>query len=384
MRSKKHDFRQVRHEIKSKRRERYEELKDKISKIENELKGKKRETQRIRKESLAAEDSAANSEHKKKRKSVQQETSRLRAELRAAKKDERAENIGRKKRKKRAQQEIFHLERELAAAKGQRAVAGALPDFVIIGEKKCGTTFFYHLLSQHPFVEPTAKKELHFFDAHFDLGVEWYRQCFPAPRWEHGRKTITGEATPYMSHRLAPGRMAEVVPGAQLIALLRNPVERTYSDYQQMVRKGREPRTFEEAIEAAEKVRSLGRGGEAAEREDRVNSGAKRHRYLSRSIYVDQLMRWAEFFPNEQMLILKSEDLFENPQDTLQSVLNFLDLPDWGPEASEIRKERKERDKRNPGGYEGGIDPSTRRRLEEYFEPHNKRLYDYLGTDFGW
>ncbi len=65
-----------------------------------------------------------------------------------------------------------------------------------------------------------------------------------------GRRTITGEATPYLGYPLAPERIAEVVPRAQLIVLLRGPADRAYSDYQQVARKGRENRTFEETIEA--------------------------------------------------------------------------------------------------------------------------------------
>jgi hypothetical protein len=380
VRSKKHAFRQARNEIKSERREEYKQLKNKISKIEDELQDKKRETKRIAEELRTAEDPAEISEHQERKKRIQQEIFHLRTELRATKKTARAENIGRKKSKKRAQQEIFQLERELGAARKQRArneETGALPDFVIIGERKCGTTFLYHLLTQHPLVEPCAKKELHFFDALFDEGIGWYRRCFPAPRLEDGRRTITGEATPYMSHRLAPERMAKVVPEARLIALLRNPVERTYSDYQQVVRKGRETRIFEEAIGAAEKARSSGRGGRSPELEDRA--GLDRHGYFSRSIYVDKLLRWSEFFPREQMLVLKSEDFFENPHQTLKSVLEFLGLPEWEPEASEIIPR-----KRNKGSYEEEMDPATRRRLEEYFEPHNRRLYGYLGVDLGW
>jgi Sulfotransferase domain len=385
MRSKKHALKQVRSEIKSQRREEYKRLRNKISKIENELQDKRREANRIAEERRTAEDPAAISAYEERKERIQRDINGLRTELRITKKKARTENVGRKKSKKRAQQEIFQLEREIGAAKERRArnrETGALPDFVIIGERKCGTTFLYHLLGQHPLVEPAASKELHFFDALFEQeGVEWYRQCFPAPRWEDGRRTITGEASPYMSHLLAPERMAGVVPEARLIALLRNPVERTYSDYQQVARKGRETRTFEEALGASGKGWSV-RGAEFTELED--DAHPNRRGYLSRSIYVDHLQRWAEFFPREQMLVLKSEDLFEYPRRTLKTVLAFLDLPEWQFEALEIRKERKKRDKRNIGGYEQEMDPATRRRLEEYFEPHNRRLYEYLGVDFGW
>jgi hypothetical protein len=171
------------------------------------------------------------SEHKKKLrseiKSKKQQLSQTKRDFRSA--EERAARIECKRRKKTLQQELYELERELRAAQKGRAMSapaaqsaprvagepgmGVLPDFVVIGGKKCGTSFFYHLLSQHPYVEPAAAKELHFFDRHFDEGLEWYRRCFPQPRWEDGRRTITGEATPgYMRSSLAPVRMARVVP----------------------------------------------------------------------------------------------------------------------------------------------------------------------------
>jgi hypothetical protein len=320
----------------------------------------------------------AASEQKKTIKSKKRELSRVKKELSAA--TGRAEIVEHRKRRKRLEQEVFQLEREYRTANGRAADepgVGALPDFLIIGAMKAGTTFLYNLLTRHPLVEHAAAKELHYFDNLIEEeGIEWYRRCFPRPRWEDGRRAISGEATPYLAHLRAPERAAQVVPEARLIALLRNPVDRAYSDYQQVARKNREPRTFEE-VTAAKKTRPLGEGGEPSEREDPAGL-ADDPKYLSRSIYVDQLMRWSTFFAKEQMLVLKSEDLFERPQETLKLILDFLDLPDWEPEAwGEVPK------KRNKGKYEG-MDPATRRRLEEYFEPHNKRLYEYLGVDFEW
>ncbi len=333
------------------------------------------------------------SEQRKRLKSKRYEWEQARNELRAAK--EPAERIEHTKRAKRARQEIFRLKRELRAAKEKQAEgtlggglaaphagyeepgAGALPDFVIIGAKKCGTTSLYHLLDRHPHVESAATKELHYFDYLFDEeSIEWYRRCFPPPSWKDGRRTITGEATPgYLFHRSVPGRMAEAIPEARLIALLRNPVDRAYSDYQHQVRLGQETRSFEEAIEA-EMMRRSGKEGKTSEHEHRVSpEGGLYHGYLSWGVYVDPLLRWSKFFSDEQMLVLKSEDFFERPTEILKLVLGFLRLPDWEIGGWEIR---------NKGMYEQEMDPATRRRLEEYFEPHNRRLYEYLGTDFGW
>ena len=331
------------------------------------------------------------SEQRERIESKRREFFRVQRELGAAK--DYKERLKYKKRKKRIQQEIFELTREFRAAEEQGSEAspdgrptpqatnesavGALPDFFIIGAKKCGTTFLYHLLTQHPLVEHAASKELHFFDALFDEGVEWYRRCFPSPRWKDGRRIITGEATPLMAHPRAPRRMAKVIPQARLIALLRNPIDRAYSDFQQVVSKGRETRTFDEAI-GVEKLRPLDKEGNTSEDEGRISLDDNSE-HLTRSIYVDQLARWSRFFGDEQMLVLKSEDFFERPADTLKLVLNFLNLPEWEPKTREIIPK-----KRNKGDYEQKMDPTTRRRLEEYFEPHNRRLYEYLGADFGW
>jgi hypothetical protein len=287
--------------------------------------------------------------------------------------DSRAKSIEYKKRKKGVQQEIFRLDNELLrvakelsnevlngwqAPQGTgEAATGALPDFLIIGARKCGTTFLYDLLTRHPYVEPAAKKELHYFDILFkEEGLEWYRRCFPAPRWKDGRRIITGEATPYLdaSHGV-PKRVARVLPRARLIALLRNPVDRAYSDYQQARRKGREPLTFEEAIQAEKTQTLAGR------------------QYLYRSTYVHHLLRWSKYFGEDQMLVLKSEDFFERMQGPLERVLDFLDLPSWKSEALKNR---------NTGKYELEMDPATRQRLEEYFEPYNERLYKQWGVNF--
>ena len=263
--------------------------------------------------------------------------------------------------------ELAKLKRERLQQK-QAAIGsgkGRLPDFVVIGAKKCGTTLLYHLLTQHPYVDPAAKKELHYFDGFFDEGIDWYRRCFAPQKWKDGRRTITGEATPYLQKLSVAERMAKVIPQAQLIVLLRNPVDRAYSDYQQTVRLFAETKTFEEAITTEERWRD-GRavGGD----------------YVERGIYVDQLLHWTKFFSRDQILVLKSEDFFERTSDTLDVVLKFLRLsPTRSPELQSLLRK-----KRNKGEYQQGMSLVTRRRLEEYFEPHNRRLYEYLDVDFGW
>ena len=253
--------------------------------------------------------------------------------------------------------------------------ANTMPDFVIIGAQKCGTTFLYNLLGQHPHVALAAKKEIHYFDHHFsNKGRGWYRAHFPSPTWKDGRKSITGESSPYyLFHPHAARRLAQVVPEARLIVLLRNPVDRAYSHYHQEARRGYEPLTFEKAIEA-EEARVRVERDKMLEDEHYASFNHQHFSYLSRGLYVDQLMEWSRFFEDEQMLVLKSEDLFGQASNALRSVLDFLGLPGYEPEATKPYLE----------GRYPPMDPATRRRLEDFFEPHNRRLYEYLGVDFGW
>lgn len=256
---------------------------------------------------------------------------------------------------------------------------GMLPDYVLIGAQKCGTSFLYDLLTQHPYVEPATRKEVHYFDIHYSKGIDWYRGHFPQPTWKEGRRFITGEASPYyVFHPHAARRVAEILPNARLIVLLRNPVDRAYSGYHQSVRRGNEPlTTFEAAIEM-EGTRLRGEREKMLKDENYFSFRYQKFSYLSRGVYVDQLVTWSRFFGRDQMLVLKSEDLFDQMQDTLERVLDFLGLPRWMPKL--FSKALKASD----NGYYPPMNTSTRQELHAYFKPYNQRLYEYLGVDFGW
>ncbi len=252
-----------------------------------------------------------------------------------------------------------------------------LPDLLIIGAQKCGTTFLYQLLVQHPRVKSAFVKEVHYFDLNFAKGNNWYRSNFPL-RMRNTRTYITGEASPYyLFHPHAAKRASMVVPDAKLIILLRNPVDRAYSHYQHQTKRvageARETLTFEEAIEAEERV--LPAEVSRMLRDESYKSSSHRTRsYLSRGRYMDQLQVWSSFFQREQMFIAKSEDLFSGTTNSLERMLDFLEIPHWAPETYSIPNKRE---------YTG-LDPLVRQRLDEYYKPHNQRLYEYLGVDLGW
>jgi Sulfotransferase domain len=256
---------------------------------------------------------------------------------------------------------------------------GALPDFLIIGTEKGGTTFLYYALCEHPYIEPATEKEVHFFDTRkwFDKGGGWYQSQFPGPAWKDGRRIITGEASPYyLFHPFVPRRISSILPGAKLIALLRNPVDRAYSAYIDKVSAGQEILSFEDAL-AEEENRTAGELEKMLADERYYSSNLRVYAYRARGIYVDQLQRWHEYFSPDQLLVLRSEDLFTDPVGTVQTVHKFLDLPKYDANVT-LPEERRNSRMYSP------MTPETRERLEQFFEPHNRRLYDYLGVDFHW
>ena len=168
---------------------------------------------------------------------------------------------------------------------------------------------------------------------------------------------------------LAPERAARLLPGARLVALLRNPVERALSHYQHEVRGGRESLPFERAIE--QEVERLS-GEEERLRSDPTYYSFNHHRYsyVRRGRYLEQLRRWVEHFPRSQLLVLQSERLFADPVAATAAVHEFLG----------VRPHRLEHYK--PflhGAYDRAMPAGVRTRLVEYFEPHNRELYEWLG-----
>jgi len=244
---------------------------------------------------------------------------------------------------------------------------GKLPDFIIIGCQRGGTTSLYNYITNHPDVESASQKELHFFDYKFNRGLHWYKEQFPDNK-------ITGEASPYyITHPHAPKRIAQAKSDVKIIALLRNPVDRAYSHYHHEVRIGCEKLSFEEAIKNEHK--RLEGEVEKMMKDESYYSYAHQHfTYLERGKYVDQLKNWFKYFNNNQILILPSESFFNNIHISLKKVFEFLNLS----VKSEIEKKIY-----NLGNY-SPLEPDIRKELSEYFSPYNKRLYAYLQRDYGW
>lgn len=262
------------------------------------------------------------------------------------------------------------LLRETFRAYG-RATASVrpLPNFLILGAQKAGTTALYAYLRWHPQVTGPSFKEVSFFDRHYARGERWYRAHFPARR-----RPAIGEASPsYLLHPLAPERVAALLPDARLIVLLRNPIDRAFSHYQHEVALGREPLSFEDAV-AAEDERLRGEVERMLADPAYFSHAWWNYTYVARGRYAEQIERWYAAFPRERLLVLFTEELAGEPGATYRRVLEFL-----GIGAHELRLYPRifERE------YEP-MRPETRAQLERTFADANRRLEALLGSALPW
>ncbi|MGK7920366.1 MAG: tetratricopeptide repeat protein [Trichodesmium sp.] len=244
------------------------------------------------------------------------------------------------------------------------------PNFMIIGAIKGGTSSLYFYLTKHPSVLPAVEKELHFFKVNSYKTIDWYLSQFPAiPEQQN---FLTGEATPnYIYSVEAANKVFSYFPNIKLIAILRNPIERAVSHYYMDKRLGQEQRNFAEVVAAETKI--LQKIINQSQNTASFLQG-KKIRYLGLGLYLYFLQEWMNIFPRKQFLILKSEDMYENPAATTKQVFDFLGLPNH---------QLLEYKNYYPGSYPP-IDASLRCQLSELFQPHNQKLEEYLGIKFNW
>ncbi len=264
---------------------------------------------------------------------------------------------------------------------------GRLPDFLIIGAMRSGTTALSNWLGQHPDVFIAPGKELHFFDRHFDMGVDWYRSQFKRA----GEATRLAEATPnYLHEPEAIERISQVIPEVKLLIILRNPVDRAYSHYWHNQSRGKESLSFAEAIEAEQ----------ARISSDKANRAF--YSYASRGHYITQLDEVLSRFRRSALHVEIAEEFFSDPERRLPIIFRFLDIdPTFVPSKVDERINRfvefrsvrlRAFSKRLPGVAAGVIgrlnvrsgsdyppmEPIVRAHLESVFERSNQRLATLL------
>ncbi|WP_396452677.1 sulfotransferase domain-containing protein [Actinomadura sp.] len=272
-----------------------------------------------------------------------------------------------------------------ATRAGGRLTAGArmLPDFLMVGTQRGGTTSLFRALAAHPAViQPNFHKGVHYFDVNYPRGLSWYRGHFPVRQLAERRAAAAMDgAAPmafesagyYMHHPLAPERIARDLPGVKLIVLLRDPVVRTYSAHKHELARGFETEPFERALDL-EAERLAGEVEKIKADPGYVSHSHRHHSYVDRSQYADQIERLFELFGRDRVLVLFAEDFFSEPEPCYDSILEFLGLPHWRPASFERHNAR-------PGSP---LPDRLQRRLADHFAPYDDKLAALLGTEPAW
>ena len=250
--------------------------------------------------------------------------------------------------------------------------ARMLPDFLLVGTQRGGTTSLFRALAPHPGVaQPTFHKGVHYFDVHYERGPSWYRGHFPLRR---GERLAFESAGYYMHHPLAPERIAADLPGAKLLVLLRDPVERAFSAHKHELARGFETEpSFERALEL--EPERLDGEVERILADPAYLSHAHRHlAYLDRGRYADQLEVLFKLFGRERVHVTFAEDFFAEPEPAYDAVVDFLGLPRWRPAAFERHNARPS----------APLTPELRARLADHFAPQDERLAALLGRVPPW
>lgn len=257
----------------------------------------------------------------------------------------------------------------------------ALPDFVVVGGQRCGTTSLFKNLADHPQVlRPGIEKGIDYFTLHSAESLDWYRSHFPVQalatartrRW--GAPAVFEACTYYMFHPQAIERMAAVMPDVKVVAMLRDPVERAFSAYKHELARGFETETdFERALDL-EDERLVGEEERMAANPRYLSHAHRHHAYRHRGQYAEQIERIYQHYPREQVLVCDSESYFSRPEEEYGRITRFLGLTDWMPP-------RFDRHNARPSSPMPG---SSRERLTEHYRAHDERLPDLLGRRPGW
>jgi hypothetical protein len=289
--------------------------------------------------------------------------------------------------KRRVPKSIRNLARSAVRSYGARtATVRVLPDFLVIGVKRGGTTSVWNWLVRHPHVAPMFPatqqiKSPHFFDIHFQRGEHWYRSHFPTiasmerAAKRTGFRPLTGEASPYyVFHPLAPERVRVTMPAAKLIVTLRNPIDRAYSNYWERVGSDAEDLpNFEAAIDA-EEARLAGEAERIIADPGYHSIHHDSHSYLARGRYTEHLRPWRQRFGPDQLLVLPFDDLQREPAAAYRRIQEFLGLPVVAPPA--LPHHNKLPVPPMPAGI--------RERLVEYYRPWNAALRAEYGLEADW
>ena len=294
-----------------------------------------------------------------------------------------------------------------------------LPNFLVIGAPKCGTTSLHHYLSQHPEVYVPQRKELHYFsyaymqrfaagpgDAYVLAPLCATRQAYEKHYERVGRQRAVGDISPsYLYYAEVSERIKAELGKPKIVVVLRDPIDKAFSQYMHLVRDNRERLTFYDALMAEEQ---------------RIREGwAALWRYAESSLYADKLKHYLDVFGIDHVKILLFEDLTRDPQLVMRELFDFLCVDQhFCPDTSKIHnKSGQPRSKklatflaqpnvvttvakslvpesiRTPirvallslnTGAKGQIDNKSRAYLREFFAADVSQIETILGKKLAW
>ena len=204
---------------------------------------------------------------------------------------------------------------------------GHLPTFLIIGAAKCGTTSLHYYLDLHPEIAMSWEKEIRFFnhDYRWRGGIEWYRRHFVGEAKAYGEASVG--YTHYPTFPSAPERIHSVVPDVKLIYIVRDPIERTVSDYVHQFSEGNENRPLDEVL-----------------------ADLDGNPFAPRSKYYMQIERYLPYFPREQLLVLDQHDLLHRRLETLRDIFRFIGVDETfeSPKFTKVKHKTADKGRKGP------------------------------------
>jgi hypothetical protein len=263
------------------------------------------------------------------------------------------------------------------------------PDFMIIGVAKAGTTSLFQYLAQHPnIVIPTIKELKYFENKNRQRGLRWYLTNFPLK--EEAKSRLAFEASPtYLYMRQSPKRIAHLFPDMKFIAILRDPVKRSFSHWNfyhdQSNPQNRamyyDERSFEQAVEE--------------ELDDELTDIPDYKLYLYKSMYSQHLKHWYQYYPPENILLLDFEDLKNKPKCVLKKVTEFLSVKsiydDFEKTREQLQGDKYTKDdsqqkikQYNTTPYKKEMSDKMKTKLSTLFDPYDKELEKLTHRKFSW
>jgi len=267
------------------------------------------------------------------------------------------------------------------------ASSRTFPDFMVIGFPKCGTKSLFSYVTQHPNIGIPTDYGKYFFDANFKRGINWYKAHYPTVKEKRKLKESNGAyvfgdySARYMMYYPSALRIKKIVPKTKLIVVLRNPVERAYSqfNFKEMGRYRNEEKDlslFSDAIQEDEKRLKDWEYMVENNLITRENHVSIHTPYLTMGKYAVHLKEWFKIFPKEQFHFVSTDNMSSELeiQKTVSDVFKFLEVSDY--KISDFSR-------KNVGSYEK-IDPEERKVLSDYYRPFNEKLEELLNMKFNW